>query len=588
MRRQKTLGRCVAPQLIVGVAMLALVAARDSVAGDCAIDGCWDSEVALQISPAHAILLHNGRVQCFQRTEGPSSVALINVPTTTIQYLADGPRSPDGDRYDAFCAGHATLADGRVLIRGGNATTFDYGRYTSFYTPDSAGGTGTWSAGPLEVWEGLGGPVNTARYYPTLTTLANGKVLSLDGNVGDRFLNQQVCPDPNSGNANIPALYEALSTPGSPGQWALLNDLEYFPQYGAPGSECPAPEGNPNAFALAWYPFVFQLQDGSILYAGFSDQPDCSDATCSQTGQRDALYVSRLIDPTRTMWQTVGSSPIVGQTAVFYQKRVNDEVRSFIMKAGGNSQGTQAGIPEFGGDDRVFTMDVTSTSNLQWVQDDSLPETRLDFYLVALPDGSILAVGGTTQPPMFDPNDAYLGFHPALRPARYDPYQSAGQRWTSLDAPVTTPRVHHAVAVLLPDGSVFSAGGDYPGFGSLKKYQVYRPPYFFQGTRPAITSIPASAIYGTWFNVDVSVTASSVTAVRLIRPGAATHSFDQNQRMLELEFTVLDSDTIRVKAPQNGNVAPPGYYMLFVATGTNGTLPSDGKFIKIRSYLTPL
>lgn len=167
------------------------------------------------------------------------------------------------------------------------------------------------------------------------------------------------------------------------------------------------------------------------------------------------------------------------------------------MKAGGNSQGTQAGIPESAGDDRVFTMDVTSTSNLQWVQDDSMPESRLDFYLLALPDGSILAVGGTTQPPMLDPNDPYLGFHPALRPARYDPYQSAVQRWASLDAPVTTPRVHHAVAVLLPDGSVFSAGGDYPGFGSLKKYQVYKPPYFFQGTRPAISSIPASAIYGT-------------------------------------------------------------------------------------------
>lgn len=86
----------------------------------------------------------------------------------------------------------------------------------------------------------------------------------------------------------------------------------------------------------------------------------------------------------------------------------------------------------------------------------------------------------------------------------------------------------------------------------------------------------------------MSVAASSVTAVRLIRPGAVTHSFDQDQRMLELEYTVLDSDTIRVKAPQNGNVAPPGYYMLFVATGTNGALPSEGKFILVRSYISPV
>lgn len=136
---------------------------------------------------------------------------------------------------------------------------------------------------------------------------------------------QQVCPDPdNGGNGNIPAIYEPTSQVGQPGQCTPLPDIEYFPEYGAPNSECVAPEGNPNTFALAWYPFVFQLQDGSILYAGFSDQADCSDATCSQAGQRDALYLSRLIDPTRTMWQSAGSSPIVGQSAVFFQKRVNN------------------------------------------------------------------------------------------------------------------------------------------------------------------------------------------------------------------------------------------------------------------------
>ncbi len=588
MHVEPTLKKRFRTKMIVILATLGMVASEPSAGGDCATDECWDSEVTLQISPAHAILLHNGRVLCFQRTDAPNSIALIHVPTSTTQYLIDGPRNPNGDRYDVFCAGHAALADGRVILRGGNAAVrIDEAKFTPFYEPDPTGGAGTWSAGPLEVWDGLGDPVHTARYYPTLTTLGDGKVLSLDGNVANRFLDQQECPDPNSGNGNIPALYEKLSTPGSPGQWKLLADAEYFPEYGKPSSACEAPLGNPNTFAMPWYPFVFQLQDGSTLYAGFSDQADCSDVDCDQPGERDTLYLSRMIDPTRTMWQTVGSSPIVGQTAVFYQKRVNEEVRSIVMKAGGNNAGSQAGLPEYNGDDRVYTMDVTNTSSLAWVQDDSMPETRIDFYLVALPDGAVLAMGGTSQQPADDPNDPYLGFHPVLRPARYDPYRPAGQRWTSFDAPLASPRVHHAVAVLLPDGSVFSAGGDYPGFGSLKKYQIYKPPYFFQGARPEIVGVPASAVYGTWFNVDVSVSAGSITAVRLIRPGAATHSFDQDQRMLELEYSVLDSDTIRVKAPQNGNVAPPGYYLLFVATGTNGTLPSEGKFIRIRSYLSP-
>ncbi|MEP0848333.1 MAG: DUF1929 domain-containing protein, partial [Phycisphaerae bacterium] len=81
--------------------------------------------------------------------------------------------------------------------------------------------------------------------------------------------------------------------------------------------------------------------------------------------------------------------------------------------------------------------------------------------------------------------------------------------------------------------------------------------------------------------------AQNVTAVRLIRPGAVTHSFDQNQRMLELAFTMVDSDTIRATAPQHGNIAAPGYCMLFAATGANGALPSEGKFMKIRNHQSP-
>ncbi len=451
---------------------------------------------------------------------------------------------------------------------------------------------------------GPGGPVDvpTWRYYPSLVTLGNGHVMALDGNT---FLeDQQECPNSFSGNGNVPAVWSVLgeTPPGGSdvlGAWTLLDNAEYYPEYvpdagqGDPTCPAPAPE-HPHRFALGWYPFWFVLGDGSLFYAGFSDQADCSDFACTDAQQRSAIYMTRLLDPTRSMWQDVGATPIVGQTAVLYQKRVGGEVRTLVTKAGGNGQNfgvNSAVLPESFGERRVFTIDVTNTSSLNWVEDDPMPEPRQEFYLVALPSGHLLASPGISAPYSegtcpADPNDPGQ-FSPVLRPALYDPQAAPGSRWTSMDAPVASPRVHHHTTLLLPDGSVWSAGGDYPSEGCLKLYQIYKPPYFFQGARPEIVGVPASAVYGTWFNVDVSVSAGSITAVRLIRPGAATHSFDQDQRMLELEYSVLDSDTIRVKAPQNGNVAPPGYYLLFVATGTNGTLPSEGKFIRIRSYLSP-
>lgn len=71
-----------------------------------------------------------------------------------------------------------------------------------------------------------------------------------------------------------------------------------------------------------------------------------------------------------------------------------------------------------------------------------------------------------------------------------------------------------------------------------------------------------------------------MTKVRLIRTGAATHSFDHNARMMELQFTTTET-IVNVKAPQHGDLAPPGYYLLYICTGANGQNPSEGVFSKL-------
>ncbi len=54
-----------------------------------------------------------------------------------------------------------------------------------------------------------------------------------------------------------------------------------------------------------------------------------------------------------------------------------------------------------------------------------------------------------------------------------------------------------------------------------------------------------------------------------MRLGSVTHGFDQDQRRVPLTIgasTTISGDLrqVTVKSPDNGNIAPPGYYMLFI------------------------
>jgi hypothetical protein len=142
-------------------------------------------------------------------------------------------------------------------------------------------------------------------------------------------------------------------------------------------------------------------------------------------------------------------------------------------------------------------------------------------------------------------------------------------------APQMAGRMYHSTAVLLPDGRVLSAGQD---SGGLATYgEIFSPPYLFKGARPTITAAPGTAA----FNAQVTVTtpdAASIGSVMLIRPGSVTHQIDSDQRALPLSFTA-GSGQLTVRMPANGNIAPPGYYMLFIVNRTG--VPSVAKFVRL-------
>jgi len=143
-----------------------------------------------------------------------------------------------------------------------------------------------------------------------------------------------------------------------------------------------------------------------------------------------------------------------------------------------------------------------------------------------------------------------------------------------------TPREYHATALLLPDGRVMVSGmgADFGQVPNEMSAEFYSPPYLFKGARPSITQTPAQISYGQNFFV-ATPDGPSITSAVLIRTGAVTHFFDQNTRFVPVSFQQT-SGGLTLTAPATSNLAPPGYYMLFVVN-SNG-VPSIAPFVQLQ------
>jgi hypothetical protein len=180
-----------------------------------------------------------------------------------------------------------------------------------------------------------------------------------------------------------------------------------------------------------------------------------------------------------------------------------------------------------------------------------------------LPDGTVLVTGGTSQA-----NARIDGREWDLSKMVYaaELWNPATETWSTLAA-MQTPRSYHSTAALLPDGRVLVGGGEAPPPNNKIDYRVFEifsPPYLFKGARPAITDAPAAVTYGDTFFVETPH-ALHISKVNWIRLSAVTHAFNQNQRINHLHFTPAPGgDGLYITAPANGNLAPPGHYMLFI------------------------
>ncbi|HEV2382218.1 MAG TPA: galactose oxidase-like domain-containing protein [Terriglobia bacterium] len=199
-----------------------------------------------------------------------------------------------------------------------------------------------------------------------------------------------------------------------------------------------------------------------------------------------------------------------------------------------------------------------------WSYTGSMNYSRMNENLVLLPNETVLAVGGGGGSGKYS--------NPIEQAELYSPTSGT---WTVMAAQ-TAQRTYHSTAVLLLDGRVLSAGSDY---GDLETtYEIYSPPYLFQGTRPTITSVPTSLTYGAKFTISTPDYAY-IKYVALMRAGSTTHADDFDQRYVNLSFTNSGSNTLTATAPANANLAPPGYYTLVIVNKSG--VPSVMQFVQV-------
>jgi hypothetical protein len=168
-------------------------------------------------------------------------------------------------------------------------------------------------------------------------------------------------------------------------------------------------------------------------------------------------------------------------------------------------------------------------------------------------------------------------------------------------------RMNHSAAILLPDGRVFTIGGEEhvsPGNPTGVKpnletnprpadtVELFSPPYHFKGVQYRWVSNPPKTMpYGQAYTFQVEcnenlLAGGNSTRVVLMRPGTITHSCDFDQRYASLEPSALSlvgtnqyQVTLTAPLAAHAGACSPGWYILFVVS-PNG-IPSPGKFVKV-------
>lgn len=464
---------------------------------------------------------------------GTGAGALTDVDPPLVDSDGDGTH----ERAPIWCSGQSFLPDGRLLIAGGNRQWPDYDAGATDYIGWEALFTfnpwnETWARQP----DMAGG-----RWYPS-------QVLTGDGST---YIAAGYDKDPMGGTGNR-RLERFTPSPDMDGTDGVVEVI-----------------GPPNGTSFANYPHLFALPGGKVAAAG----PIRSDVA--------------LLDTATGVWDRLFDQN--GMRPLMSQNRVGGTAVLLPRGPGGSDVITGIGGWANGPDDSTYDPSVATTETIdfapdsgmpRWVQDAPLNVARANHNTVLLPDESMVTIGGGAG------RSDTAGVRAMYDDGRSRPVElrdAAGGPWR-LGAAQAEDRGYHSTALLLPDGRVMSAGDDVHPNDDGDTIELYSPPYLFRGARPAIGGAPFAVGYGQRFQI-ASASPGLARAV-LMAPSATTHAADMTQRHVELEVVGRPAGGgLTVRSPAHGNLAPPGYYMLFVLNEAG--VPSVARWVRVDPSAPP-
>lgn len=505
------------------------------------------NDTAAGILAVHAALLHTGKIVYFGGDQHTSSLnasgdvdhtRLFDCTTHNITTVTGLPGTSD-----LFCSGHALLSDGRLLAAGGTRKWGGGGIHPSGHF---IGLRDAWLFDPAdekwhatgklvtqraaEVADGLDIEKTGGKWYPTLVTLPDGRVLALSGH-------PEI--DDSRHNNNTLELYDMAS-----GTWSYVGANDY---------------GNIDAVAARQYeyPRLHVLPDGSVIslskmsngrlerWHPYTD-PDDWDDVIAPPGE--AIYSNNFAQDTTTVLLPLSPA---------------DKYRARLMQMGGSTP---------------FILDMGNVAG-GWIaatrsmfdhpaMGDVNP-IRENADSIILPTGEIFVEGGLKN-----------GSNDATGVRAPETFNPATGTWRVLPA-TSIVRGYHSTALLMPNGAVWVAGSNFnasPGLGNRElRIEIFEP-WYFCGRRPSITDAPPHACHGDDIEIRTP-DAADVQKVVIVRCGSVTHNFNPDQRHVTLEFKRTAGDIVQAKIPAEPNVAIIGYYLLSVIDSTGR--PSPGRFIQI-------
>jgi hypothetical protein len=439
-----------------------------------------------------------------------------------------------------WCSGTSFLADGRVLVTGGNL------RYQGANGPGEP---------TLSYYEGLNkvytfNPFNNTwteqpdmphgRWYPSQLLMPDGRTMIVNGTDETGNGTQNLDVDVFTPSTNL----DGVGTTTNAGQMPYYGGL-YPHMFWMPGGNGHGVIAGPwVADTWSFQPFASGSWPTWSSYSQFS-------------GTTDRIAGNAVLEP---------GTPNGGSTKI-------------LMTGGFDADADGAGSQL-----ATKTSTVYDDSSSGWSGAPSQNVARAHSNTVLLPDGTMVTVGGGVGATADDGNYGSIPSGPNSE-RQVELWNPSNGQW-KLGPAQSEARTYHSTAILLPDGRVLSAGDDANGAAGVNgndqdTAEIYSPPYLFQGARPTIASAPTAMGWGADFSVATGTgDGNDVTGAVLVAPGAATHAVDMNQRVVRLQMNGSGNGFATFRSPPNANIALPGYYMLFLLNSKG--VPSVASWVRLR------